>query len=52
MVKQKQADMFNELQRAEGHIGNLARASRRGYLSKNRDQLRKQLGRLAVKLDT
>ena len=51
-LKQKQADVFNELQRVEGYIGNLTHASRLSYLTTNRDRLRKELGRLAVKLDT
>ena len=52
MLKQQQADYFNELARVEGYIGHMTHGARLSYMERNKDMLRKELGRLAVKIDT
>ena len=47
-LKQRQADVFNEIHRAEGMLSNHIPLVQREYLSKNRDALRKTLGTAAL----
>ena len=51
VLKQKQAEAMNELNRVEGFINHMILPVRNNYMAQQRDKLRGELGRLAVALE-
>ena len=51
VLKQKQAEALNELNRVEAFLNPMIYPVRTAYMAKRRDKLRGELGRLAVALE-